>query len=393
MRRFLALLAALAVPGAAVLPTAGCSNQAGPSDASADGTIVLPGPDSGNDEAESDGASALFSTMRLANMSPDLGAVDFCWRVYGASTFTGPVIMGSLDAGAPGPGTPDAAEGGGAGEAGADTSAGDDELEGGPGNASDGSEIGEGGDGGPAEAEADGSPGDAASDASDSAEDEGASAPGEAGAVVQVSFGAMTGLVQLPAIGTLDIALVSPNQLSCESPAYVGQVTLDPGKTATVVVMGLRGVDAGGESSLVLRSFTDEPADPTTARVRLVHAALGWPHGNGPAPPLSVQAGSSVLANEIDPGQIAMTSTSPGVDALGYAVAPAFSSPAPVELFTIGDAAPRTWSTPFFPVGLLPGVSVTAFIVSGTQGTLGVVWCGGAQSGELPGSCMLQPAR
>ena len=385
------MLAALAVPGAAVLPTGGCSNQAGPSDASADGTTVLPGPDSGDDDAESDGANAPFSTMRLANMSPDLGAIDFCWRVYGASTFTGPVIMGSLDAGAPGPGTPDAAEG----DAAADTSAGDHDLEDGSGDlgdAGEGSEIGEGGDGGPTEAEADGSL-DAASDSSDGAVDEGTTAPGEAGAIVQVSFGAMTGLVQLPAIGTLDIALVSPDQLSCESPAYVGRVTLDPGKTATVVVMGLLGVDAGGESSLVLRSFTDEPADPTTARVRLVHAALGWPHGNGPAPPLSVQAGSAVLATEVSPGQIAMTSTSPGVDALGYAVAPAFSSPAPVELFTIGDAAPHTWSTPFFPLGLLPGVSVTAFIVSGTQGTLGVAWCGGAQSGELPGSCILQPAR
>jgi hypothetical protein len=88
-----------------------------------------------------------------------------------------------------------------------------------------------------------------------------------------------------------------------------------------------------------------------------------------------------------------MTSTSPDVDALGYVTAPIVTSPAPVELFTLDDAAPHTWSTPFFTLGLLQGVSVTAFIVDLGHGALGVSWCGAAQAGEGPGSCVLEPAR
>jgi hypothetical protein len=384
MRRSLALLAALAAPCAAAIPTGGCSNQGSPADASTDGTYVLPGPDSGNEDAETDGAASLTSTMRLANMSPDLGSVDFCWRVTGASTFTGPVIMGSLDAGTPGPAPEDASDGG---DAIADAIATGDGSE-------DAAED--------TTAEAGDESGDAASDASsdagaaggsDGASGDGGEATGEAGVPVQVSFGAMTGFVQLPAIGTLDIALVPPNQLSCDSPAFVGRVTLDPGKSATVVVMGLRGADAGSESSLAMKSFIDEPANAQTAQVRFIHAALGWPGGDGPAPPLAVQVGSTLLASEIDPTQVALTSTAAAVDSLGYVTAPVFGSPAPIELFTLGDAAPRTWTTPFFALGLLQGVSVTAFIVSLGDGALGVSWCGGAQSGELPGSCVLEPAR
>jgi len=382
MRRSLALLAALAVPCAATIPASGCSSQGGSADASTDGTYVLPGPDSGSEDAESDGGSALSSTMRLANMSPDLGSVDFCWRVSGASTFTGPVIMGSLDAGSMAPAPQDASE---AGDAMAEASG----AESGAQDAGDeATALESGGDA------AFDSPSDAAEDAApEGATSDAGTAPGEAGVPVQVSFGAMTPFVQLPAIGTLDIALVRPDQLSCDSPAFVGHVTLDPGKNATVALMGLLGADAGSESALVMKSFTDEPADEQSARFRLIHAALGWPGGDGPAPPLAVQVGSALLAPEIDPAQTAMTSTAAGIDSLGYVTAPIFSSPAPVELFTLADAAPRTWTTPFFALGLQPGTSVTAFIVSTGGGALGVAWCDGLQSGELPGSCVVEPAR
>jgi hypothetical protein len=383
MRRSLALLAALAVPCAATLPASGCSTPGGSADASTDGTYVLPGPDGGSEDAETDGGSSLSSTMRLANMSPDLGAVDFCWRVAGASTFTGPVIMGSLDGGAMGPAPQDASE-----EADAAAEASDAEA-----GALDAAEELAAEEGGGDAAASDAASDAAEADASDGGTGEAGQAAGEAGVPVQVSFGAMTGFVQLPAIGTLDIALVRPDQLSCDSPEFIGHVTLDPGKNATVALMGLLGADGGSESALVMRSFTDEPADEQTPRVRLIHAALGWPGGAGPAPALAVQVGSTLLAPEIDPGQIAMTSTSAGIDSLGYVTAPVFSSPAPVELFTLADAAPQTWTTPFFALGLHAGTSVTAFIVNTGGGALGVAWCGGSQSGELPGSCVLEPAR
>jgi hypothetical protein len=386
MRRSLALLAALAVPCAAALPTGGCSNQASPADASTDGTYVFPGPDSGNEDAETDGGTDLVSTMRLANMSPDLGAVDFCWRVTGASSFTGPVIMGSLDAGTVGPAPQDASEGG---DAVADAGGAEGGAEGGSVDAAEEPTAEGGGEDAASDAAADATP----ADASDGASGEGGEATGEAGVPVQVSFGAMTAFVQLPAIGTLDIALVRPDQLSCDSPTFVGHVTFDPGKSATVAIMGLLAADGGSESALVMKSFTDEPANARTAEVRFIHAALGWPGGDGPAPPLAVQVASSLLASEIDPAQVATTSTSAVVDSLGYASAPVFGSPAPIELFSLGDAATHTWTTPFFPLGLLPGTTHTAFVVSLGEGALGVAWCGGAQSGALPGSCVLERAR
>jgi hypothetical protein len=382
MRRPLALLAALAVPCAAAIPTGGCSN-AGNSVGASDATTVLPGPDTGNEDGEVDGGPDLVSTMRLANMSPDLGAVDFCWRVTGSGSFTGPVIAGSLDAGPVGP-QGDASE---LGDAATDARSADGGSEDGAQEATaDG-----GGDGGDAEGDA---IGDAAVDAVADAAPDDASAPGpDAGVPVQVAFGAMTTFVQLPAIGTLDIALVSPDQLSCDSPVFVGRVTLDPGKEATVAVMGLLGADAGNPAALVMKSFTDEPANPQAPEVRFIHAALGWPGSGGEAKPLAVQVGSALLVPEIEPADVATPSVSPAIDSLGYLAAPVFTSPAPIELFTLGEAAPQTWSTPFFALGLLPGTDVTAFIVDLGQGALGVVWCGGAQSSELPGSCVLQPAR
>jgi len=388
MRRPLALLAALLAPCAAAIPTGGCNNQAGPSDAGPDATII-PGGDSGNEDAESDGSGVLTSTMRLANMSPDLGPVDFCWRVTGSTSFAGPVLATPLDAGPPASGT-DASDASADADASTDASATEDASEDAmqdavPEGASEDAIADAADDALDAEAPS----ADASEDAADTGEP-----PGEAGGIpLQVSFGAMTAFVQLPVIGTLDLALVPPGQLSCNAPAFIGRVTLDPDKPATVAIMGLLGADAGSASALTMRSFTDEPASAGAASVRVVHAALGWPGGDGPAPPLAVQAGNALLVAQVDPADVPGPSTSPPVDALGYATAPAFDAPAPIELFTLDDASPRTWSTPFFPLGLLPGTTTTAFIVTLAQGALGIAWCGSAQSVELPGTCVMQAAK
>jgi hypothetical protein len=384
MRRSLALLAALLAPCAAAIPAGGCTNQGAAADAGGDGTVVMAGGDSSTEDAESDGSGVLSSTMRLANMSPDLGPVDFCWRVAGSGSFTGPVIATPLDAGV-GAGPQDAAE---AGEAGVEAESPDATSE-------DAAE--DAAPDGPVEGAVD-----SASDASletaapspDGGETtDGATVSVEAGVPVQVAFGAMTAFVELPAIGTLDIALVSPGQLSCNGPAFIGHVTLDPGTPATVAVMGLLGADAGSASALVMKSFTEEPTSAQGVQVRFVHAALGWPGGDGPAPPLAVQAGSALLVPELDPTDVPAPSVSPPIDSLGYVTAPTFDAPAPLELSSLGDASPRTWTTSFFSLGLVPGTSHTAFVVSLGQGALGIAWCGGSQSVELPGSCVLQPAR
>jgi hypothetical protein len=369
----------MAVPCAAAFPAGGCTNQGAPADASADLTFVTPGGDSGAEDAESDGGPTLTSTMRLANMSPDLGQVDFCWRVTGSSTFVGPVIATSLDAGVD-VSTPDAAVGE-AGDASSshpvdaaeEEASSDGDVEGSM-EASAGIDALAGDDGG----------GDAAADA-----ETGATAP--SGVPVQVAFGQMTGFVSIPAIGTLDIALVSPNQLSCNDPAFIGRVTLDPGKNATVVVMGLSTPEAGPGSGLVMKSFTDEPADPATARVRLVHAALGWPGEDAPTPALAVTLAGQVTV-DLAPTDTPVASTSPLVDALGYVVAPTFAGPAPVSLSTLGDAGTHTWTTDFFQLDLQPGASLSAFVVSQAGGALGLVWCD-AQSVVVPGACVLELAR
>lgn len=378
------MLAALLAPCAAAIPAGGCTNQGASADSGVDGTLVITGGDSGSEDAEVDGSGVLTSTMRLANMSPDLGPVDFCWRVAGSGSFTGPVIATPLDAGTPGSSL-DAAEGG---DATVDADGGDGPTEEAEEEAPpDGALEGEADSATEASLDAATPSPDAGEPAADAAESV------EAGVPVQVAFGAMTAFVQLPAIGTLDIALVSPGQLSCNSPAFIGHVTLDAEKPATVAVMGLIGVDAGAASAFVMKSFTDEPTTAQGVQVRFIHAALGWPGSGEPAPPLAVQAGSALLVPELDPAEIAAPSESPPIDSLGYATAPAFDAPAPIELFSLGDASPRTWTTSFFSLGLVPGTSHTAFVVNLAQGALGIAWCADSQSVELPGSCVVQPAR
>jgi hypothetical protein len=371
----------------------GCVSQGASGDAGSDQTVAMPGPDEGGaEDGGADAAASITSTMRLANMSPDLGPVDFCWRVTGTGTFTGPVLGGSFDAGAPVPSdaaAPDVAldapldaegavpDGAAAADGGGEPEAGDD-------------------GGGEAGAE------DATTGSADATIDAGADGGGAGdaavsdggGAILRVGFGQASEVQTLPAIGTLDIALVAPYQLSCAAPRFVGRVTLDPGKVATVVAMGLRAADAGGPSALRLQAFVDERPG-ASAQVRVVNAALGS-RGEGPAPPLSVQAGDVVLAPEVDPGETAAESSPPGVDALGYAPAPVFMSTAPIVLSTLadaGDGAARTWTTPFFDLGIGSGTSHTAFVVSLEEGALGVVWCGDPLLDTNTGACALQPAR
>jgi hypothetical protein len=397
MRRSLALLVAVLAPCALAIPGAGCSSAGNAADASADSTFVIPGADANNGEAEGDGGVGIATTMRLANMSPNLGPVDFCWRVTGAGSFTGPVLGGPADGGILGP-PPDATA-----DAGSDAS---DAME--PhdvDSASDGNDASSS-EAEPIEDAADASFGDAELDApgdggaegggpEDSGQDVDAQRV-DAGPPVQVAFGSIGPFVQLPVAGTLDIALVAPHQLSCDQPRFIGQVTLDPGKFATATIMGLLGADAGATSALVIKAFTDEPVNGGPAQLRFIHAALGSngaPGSEGAPGPLSVQVGGIVVAPDLDPTQVAAASTSPPIDSLGYATVGTVVSPGPLELSTLGDAAPHTWTTPFFEFGLLPGTTHTAFIVSLGAGALGVAWCGVTELGGLPPACVIQPAK
>lgn len=337
----------------------GCSQNkgAGGTDASVD-TYRVPVTDGSPADVEgpgddaNDGAISEQTTMRLAHASPDLGPVDFCWRQTGTAMFIGPVLQGEVpfDAGSHADASPDAPH-----------------------------------DASPAEA---GPPGDAGTDGAE------VSTPvppdAEAGPPGELVFGAMSGDVPLPSAGTFDIAVVPAGQASCVGYRLAGTVTLDAGKRGTVVLMGVAAEDAGPDALSVV-AFIDAPTDPQTARVRMIHAALGAM--SEPATgPLSVRAGVTLLTSEVDPRMTSAPSMAPPVDALGYATLTPLQPPTPLQLAELGDGPTTKWTTGTSDLGAVDGTSHTGIIVTIGQGALGVAWCSDVPSDRGP-SCSLLVAQ
>jgi hypothetical protein len=241
-------------------------------------------------------------------------------------------------------------------------------------------------DGDSASLDADASWLDADADAAAAAE-----AGGEAGTPGVLAFGGMTADVQLPTSGTFDIALVAPGQSSCHQAQTVGQVTIDAGKRATAVLMGIASEKTGSRALSVV-GFTDAPVDPQSARVRFIHAALGTRTTLGP-PALSVRAGQTLLAPEIDPGKAAASSTAPDVDPLGYATLQGLPPTTALQIATVGDAAPVVqWATQPSDLGVSVGSVHTAILASLEQGAVAVIWCGDAIVAGGPVACVVMPA-
>ena len=343
MRRiFVSVLLASACASTAL--AGGCSGgkNGGGADAAADSYGVhVTGDGAGGDGEGGEGDSATaHTTMRLAHASPDLGPVDFCWRQTGAASFTGPVLGGDLPLPEAGP------------------------------------PMADGSDATPA-----------SSDAGDAEAEAGTPETGtpDAGMPAELVFGTMSPDVLLPAAGTFDIAVVAAGQTSCATRRLAGTVTLDAGKRATVVLMGLAAED-GGPDALSVVAFTDPPIDPQIARVRMIHAALGAP-SQPPTGPLSVKAGSTVIAAEVDPRMTSAPSTAPTVDTLGYATLPPFQPPTPLEIGTLGDVAATHWTTAGSDLTVQPGTSHTGIIVTFGQGALGIAWCGDAPTNRGPATC------
>lgn len=348
---------------------AGCSSghNGAATDASVDGYgIIVPGNEAAAGEGGGDAGPTVETTLRMAHASPDLGPVDFCWKATGSAGYAGPILGGGVA-----PVVDGGIDAGSAGE-GADADAAT------PGDA-DASASAEGG--AEAGAPSDAAPSDAAPDAA-----EPDAAPPHA-----LVFGAMSPDVTLPTSGTLDIALVAAGQASCASPKFVGTVTLDAGKAATVVIMGLLADDAG-PSQMSIVSFTDAPLDPQTARVRIIHAALGSPN-EAAAPSLAISAGGDVITTDVAPRQTSTESTDGSVDSLGYTTLAPLTPPTPIELDAVGDAAAMQWQTAAENLYVQTGTAHTGIVVSLEEGSLGVMWCtdGSAATGSSS-ACSLYPA-
>lgn len=279
------------------------------------------------------------SYLRLAQLAPELGAVDLCYRTKGSQGFTGPLLVSaapSLDAGAGDAGSPDAGA-----------------AEGGP---SDGGSSG-------------------------------------------VPFATVSTWVPLSVTGTLDLALVPAGDTNCSAPRLLGQVTLDAGKRVTLVAMGTAmGADAGSHA-LAIESFVDDTVvHAETARVRVVHGALGGANTSGWGTlSMSVAFGAQVerVAAAVAPRHASSPSNVPPVvDALGYNERAPVTLSAALRFAYAPDAGSNggPWSTP--PVddlGLGPTTVVTVFLLD-LGADLGALVCDDLPPSGAP-SCRLLRAK
>lgn len=282
-------------------------------------------------------AESPATTMRLAHVAADLGAVDFCYRMATTSTFQGPVLNGGLgsnvkrDAGA---------------RDGGDASSGVSDLD--AGNRSDG----EGG--------------------------------ADAGAA-SVNYRTVSRYLTLGASGPLTIALVAPGATSCATPLFIADVTLDPGKLSTVAITSEAKGD-GGAAGLALVAFIDDRMTlPNKSRVRMIHAALGTSAKRTSADALSVRTsgGSQTVsvADRVEPKRAASPSASVPIDSLGYATLAPVPSPAQLAVGaaaspTASDASIDAWVSDAVDLGLRGASLHTGFILTGEgKPSFEVLWC------------------
>ena len=311
-----------------LLATAACVDTAGDvRDASSDGfTIEPPGDGAPSGDAHDDGGAGVATKFRVAHLSNDLGAIDICYRPASSQAWEGPLFV-STDAGAPTPM-----------DASVDASASDAAV-------------------------ADG----AARDAGD-------------GSASGFRFGAVTRYVTALASGTFDLALVAAGDASCARPLALGHVTLDAGKLATVVVMGLARVDAGSPSALAIVAFTDDATvSAEAARARFIHAAPGAAGGAAATLSISAMSGGNVitLAARIEPGHAATPSEAPPrIDALGYGSAAPLTSSGALRVASVSDGGGPTWTTSGADLRMSASSVHTGFVFDASgAGDLAVLWC------------------
>jgi hypothetical protein len=264
--------------------------------------------------------------MRLAHVAADLGPVDFCYRTAKSTAFEGPVLGGGI---------------------------GDPKRDGGA----------DGGDEG-------GIDPDASLDA------------GDAGAA-SVGYRSVSRYLNLAAAGALTIGLVAPGATSCATLLFTADVTLDPGKLATVAIVGLAGNDGGPGSRALVAFIDDRTTVPAKARVRMVNAAFGTaalPTYEAALAVRAVGAQTVTLAERVEPKKAGSPSSAVPVDSLGYATIDPLPSPAQLAVGAAADTKPDaaidSWVSVAGSLGLSGGSLHTGFILTGQdQKPFEVLWC------------------
>lgn len=270
-----------------------------------------------------DGAAPL-STLRLAHLAPELGAIDVCYQAARAGAFEGPILR---TAAMPGDGGADAAD---------PLDAGDDD----------------------------------AAAAPDAATDAGADA-GDAGAGPALELGGVSKYFTLAATGTIVIAVVPAGATSCGAPIATGTVTLDPGKLSTVAVFGsdaeadddagADGGDADAGAPAIVAFTDDRETVADKARVRIVNAAKG-----GSMAVRVIGAHETVVADAVEPRRASSASERIPVDALGFATVEPVAPPASIAIGA-WQSAPSDLD--------LRGESLHTGFVLGGPSAFAVVWC------------------
>lgn len=200
-----------------------------------------------------------------------------------------------------------------------------------------------------------------------------------------INFGEVSRYLNVKASGTVDIIVVSAGATDCSTPRAIGTVTLDAGKHATIVLMGVAKGTVSPARALGISAFVDESmSDSSLVRMRVVHAALGTAQSLGVGPlGAALTDGNNItrIADEVLPRKASTPSgTDPVVDSLGYhALAIAPKSPTSVRVSYGDDAGVSVWTSLPVELSLMPGSARTVFVVSpypyGKVQGLGVFVC------------------
>jgi hypothetical protein len=373
-----------------------------------------------------------MTTVRVAQLSRDVGAVDICYRSVLSQTFTGPVFSSPMapvgDAGSGDAGSGDATRLDGEPDSQTDGAA-DSEADGTTDGATDSeTPAGEAGPDAPpdvidassplvdATAEAgqdatvtdatvrdaaDGGPSEEAGTAPDAAPDVTADAAMEAGTSSGLTYLQVSNYVAIMGAGTFEIVVVPGGQGTCTNALIDRMVTLDDGKRGTLAIYGSREVEAGAPSALAMLAMVDDPvAVASSTRTRFFDSA--------PPDSADAEAESALLVSVVGtptlelevvlPGSAPEPSaTPPTADALGYHTDVPVAAPARLRLDRYPgavvdgglDAGTPVWLGSSVDLRLVAGSIHTGFLVRDTMGDFAVLWCDDTSFGSALSACTL----